>query len=539
MSITRTKPIRRRQLAYLRDRVARLRGLHGDERGTISIMAVFSMLMFTMLLVMVTNVARHADDKIRLQNAADAASQTGTVAVARGMNSIAFTNHLLCEVFALTAYMREAKAGDQGTASLVPEILAEWDRTARVFEQAGQSSGHSKFQRLGAAWQQKVPLEQQVVDDFVLMSTEHSRLTLPVFEYILGGPDWNGSSGGSGNAPPPDPLGGFIPRFQRAVVRNAPLVAHFAAMEIAERHGRQTERQHDDRALESRLWRTDVQMLGLGQIDEFDPFTRTLPVIDPSPAGPDNSVALIPAPYDSGGRTYFELALRQRRDIARHYLKLWISDWMKEYFDFGDDNDDFVLHGRDDFAEGMTTAKMSNLLNLWRAATCQHLDGLLNDEYPFTNVPHVIRSQPQGDGGRQTIEREYSFVGVAYWTHLTEMAPGVFTNPLQESGQRQADTVAFTQTSLYIPRARLTKRGGSWVRWVWNGTIYTPRPYRDNWPAAWDMFNQNWMARIQPATSDSIVFIIQQSPGSGSSGTFQPPQLNGITMEEIRAINTH
>ena len=88
MSITPTEPIRRRQLAYLRDRIARLRGLHGDERGTISIMAVFSMLMFTMLLVMVTNVARHADDKIRLQNAADAASQTGTVTVARGMNSI-------------------------------------------------------------------------------------------------------------------------------------------------------------------------------------------------------------------------------------------------------------------------------------------------------------------------------------------------------------------------------------------------------------------------------------------------------------------
>jgi hypothetical protein len=538
MPIIPTEPIRRRHLAFLRDRIARLRGLHGDERGTISIMAVFSMLMFTMLLVMVTNVARHADDKIRLQNAADAASQTGTVVVARGMNSIAFTNHLLCEVFALTAYMREAKAAEQGTASLVPEILAEWERTARVFEQAGQSSGHSKFQRLGAALQSKIPLEQQVVDDFVLMSAEHSRLTLPVFEYILGGPDWNGSSGGTGTAASPDPLGGFIPRFQRAVVQNTPLVSHLAATEIAQRHGRNAERQHDDRTLESRLWRTDVQMLGLGQIDEYDPITRTLPVIDPSPAGPDSSVALIPAPYDSSGRTYFKIALRQRRDVAKHYLKLWISDWMKEYFDFGDDNNDYFLHRRDDFAEGMTTAKMSNLLNLWRAATCAHLDGLLNDEYPFTNVPHVIRSQPQGQNGGQTIEREYSYVGVAYWTHLTEMAPGVFKNPLQQAGQRQVDTVAFTQTSLYIPRGRLVKRGGSWVRWVWNGKQYIPIPYRDNWPEAWDMFNQNWMARIRPATSESILSILQQSP-AGGSGSFQPPQLNGVTMEEIRAINTH
>lgn len=521
------------------NRAMRLKSLHRDEQGTISIVTVFTMLLFTMLLVMVTNVSRHADDKIRLQNANDAASQTGAVTLARGMNSLVFTNHLLCEVFALTAYMREAKAADQGTASLVPEILAEWDRSARAFEQAGQASGYAKFEQLGAALQQKIPLEQQVVDDFVVMAQEHSRLTLPVFEYILGGPDWSGSSGGTGTGAPPDPEGGFIPRFQRAVVQNTTIASHLAANEIAKRHGRQTLIQHGNRPLEYRLWRTDARMMGMGEIDENDPITRTMPVIDPSPAGPDSSISLMPAPYDTSGRTYFEISLQQRRDISAHYLKLWISDWMKLYFDFGDDNGDFVLHGPGDGHDGMTTAKMSNLLNLWRAATCEHLNTLLNDEYPFTNVPCMLRNRPQGSNvlqDNQIIEQEYSFIGVTYWTHLTEMAPGVFKNPLQQAGQQQAGTLAFAQASIYVPKARLTN-GPTWVYWVWNGQFYEPRAHRDNWPQEWSMINQNWMARIRPATSESIVQILQQGPGSGSG--YQPLMLNGVTMEEIRAINTH
>lgn len=184
----------------------------------------------------------------------------------------------------------------------------------------------------------------------------------------------------------------------------------------------------------------------------------------------------------------------------------------------------------------MTTAKMSNLLNLWRSATCEHLNKLLTEEYPYTNLPHVVRSQPSGQESNQTIEREYTYVGVVYWSHLTEMAPGVFTNPLAEGGQFPADTLAFTQATLYVPRARLVKRNGSWAYWVWTSNGWVPIPRRDNWPVAWNLFNQNWMARIVPATSESIVTILQQpSPGGSSRGL---PLRDG-DMRYIRDVNMH
>ena len=512
-------------------RIARLKHLHRDERGTISIVSVFAIFMFTILLVMVTNVARHADDKIRMQNAADAAAQTGSVTIARGMNSIAFTNHLLSEVFALTAYMREAKQANQGTATLVPEILEEWRKIGQVFEQHGGSSGFEKFEKLGAAIQPKVPLEQAVVDAYALMSEEHSRLTLPVLEYILAGPNQTGSPGSG--AAPADPLGGFIPLFQRAVVINTPRLAQLAADEVVERHGKAIQRQHEDQPLQARLWRTDLQMLGQGQIVEDDAFQRTLPVIDPSPTGPDQSFALMTVPYPLGNTQLFvELASKQRERLARHYLEQWIQVWMGPYFDFDDDRQ----------AEGMSTAKMSNLINLWRAATCDHLERLL-EEYPTTNLPHVIRDQPdlQSPGDRNArLEQEYTFVAVVYWPHASEMFPGLFGNPLEKEGK--SDALTFAQSTVYLPIPRYVRRNGYWGYWVWRSQ---PQPghwdfvlYKDYWPTDWDVLNQNWMAKLVPATSSSIVPILQSNP-QFQQFNFRPPQLGGASIQDVRNINTH
>ncbi len=65
-----------------------------------SIVAVFSVLMLTMLLGMIMNVGRQVDGKIRMQNAADAAAYSGGVMLARGMNAVVFTNRLMCDVCA-------------------------------------------------------------------------------------------------------------------------------------------------------------------------------------------------------------------------------------------------------------------------------------------------------------------------------------------------------------------------------------------------------------------------------------------------------
>ena len=72
----------------------------------------FAILGLVMLLGMVMNVGRHVDGKIRMQNAADAAAYSGTLTIARGMNTLAFSTHLLCDVFALTAFLREGRDGN-------------------------------------------------------------------------------------------------------------------------------------------------------------------------------------------------------------------------------------------------------------------------------------------------------------------------------------------------------------------------------------------------------------------------------------------
>ncbi|HET6883708.1 MAG TPA: pilus assembly protein TadG-related protein, partial [Pirellulales bacterium] len=152
---------------------------HRDEQGAISLVSVFALLLLTMLLGMVMNVGRQVDRKVRMQNAADAATYSSGLMLARGMNSLAFTNHLLCDVFALTAYMREARDGD--AASLTPDVLVAWNNMAPWLA----ASPFPKFARLGPAIAMKVPLEVEMVRSFTVWSAAASAMILPVLEQIL------------------------------------------------------------------------------------------------------------------------------------------------------------------------------------------------------------------------------------------------------------------------------------------------------------------------------------------------------------------
>lgn len=98
-----------------------LNRLHRDQRGSISIVSVFAVIFFAMVLGMVMNMGRRADRKIKMQNGVDAAAYSGGVVIARSMNTLVFTNRLLCDVFALTAYLREAR--DRNSQTLSDEIL--------------------------------------------------------------------------------------------------------------------------------------------------------------------------------------------------------------------------------------------------------------------------------------------------------------------------------------------------------------------------------------------------------------------------------
>ena len=184
--------------------------LHRDERGSISLATVFALLLLTILLGMVLNVGRQVDNKVRMQNAADAATYSGGVVLARGMNTVAYSNHLLCEVFALTAILREGR--DRHAEPLVPEILAAWEKIAPVL--AG--SKFEKFSKLGTAIPQKTPLEQEMVTAYSEWQAASSELILPVLEEIL--------------------LNEVIPQFQREVVQAIPVMAQTATGRIAEQH---------------------------------------------------------------------------------------------------------------------------------------------------------------------------------------------------------------------------------------------------------------------------------------------------------------
>ena len=72
------------------------------------------------------------------------------------MNAIAFSNHLLCEVFALTAYMREAR--DRHADMFTPSILEAWERVGKTF---AERSSHPKFTNLGIAIQEKVAFRKR------------------------------------------------------------------------------------------------------------------------------------------------------------------------------------------------------------------------------------------------------------------------------------------------------------------------------------------------------------------------------------------
>src|SRR5688500_8420340 len=206
-----TNPTRKRGITGdPRLRVGLVWRLHRDERGSISFATVFSLLILTMLLGMVINTGRQIDNKVKLQNAADASTYSGGVVLARGMNSLAFSNHMLCEVFALTAFFREAR--DRHAEPFVPEILAAWDRIGPVLGE----SGFEKFERLGDAIPQKTPLEQQMVTTYGEWMAASSEVVLPVLETILNEQ--------------------MIPQFQRQVVQATPGLAQTAAAEIADRH---------------------------------------------------------------------------------------------------------------------------------------------------------------------------------------------------------------------------------------------------------------------------------------------------------------
>ncbi|MBN1590260.1 MAG: Tad domain-containing protein [Pirellulales bacterium] len=487
-----------------RGRFARARSFpasfHGDERGTISIVSVFAVLLLTMLLGMVMNVGRQADNKIRMQNAADAAGYSGGLVVARGMNTLAFTNHLLFDVFAMTAFMREGRdqrlpaAMNHHGESYVGEILDAWNVEAGKFS----GSAFEKFARLGPAILQKTPREQELVLRFGDWAQAASELILePILEPIL--------------------EERLIPEFQRDLVLATPDIAQTAAREIAKRHSGVTRGRGPMFGV---LWRTN----GTPVCGASDALDRTLPVIDP----------VMDTLWDQSQQ--IDKARKQRRDNAVRYLRRW---------------NDLALVAFD------REAKMCQFSALWRHFTCAQLNHLLDVEYRMTNLPHLIRTEWSGQtDGTAHLDADFTFVAVVYRDKMPEMMPGLYRDPID------GDSLAYAQVRFFVPRNRLVWHwsspsgqdwagniGGHQIEWPPDDGAEPGDPptggegewtlqYGPGLSEEWSLLNQNWTVQLVPATTPSLATILQTVPPAGGT-PIELPNLGGMSTEDIVTISPH
>ena len=545
---------------WMQSRLGRLSNLHNDQRGSISIVTVFVLLMFTMLLVMIVNVGTHIDDKLKMQNAADASTYSGGIVLARGMNGLAYTNHLLSDVFAMTAFLREGR--DRNAEQLVPTMLGSWTTAGADLERAPLP----KFSELGAAIGRRVPREQDVVTAYGELNQASAEMTLPVFESIL--------------------QEKMIGNFQRELILTCPEVAQAVADEVARRHGLMgssdsqagSSYQNDYEQKRGRqfgvLWNTSA--VPLQYVDQSDPLMRTLPAIDPD-VYEDDYYQLIDA------EDYKNVGKAQRRALAKLYLERWNLDRLRLF---------------------QHESRMSLYFYFWRIATCGHLEDLLTLEYPDSNLPMVLRKAQNGEQMETTISRaetlipdrplhrrrysehpmvmdnlrslldlneyvdqNFHFVGVVYRRHRKELGPGLFQNPLHEN----SDAQTFSQVRLFIPRPRTYRLlpgdgipGGAVNQdnqtiglggtFGFTSTIEVPRQRRtaggagvdplrerwvlEGWPTHFDLLNQNWMVQLVPGTTDAMPQILSSNPGGDLAG-FRPPNLGDVDNSVMKRVNNH
>ncbi len=486
-----------------------MRLLRHDEQGTISILSVITLLMLAMLLGMIMNVGEQIDDKIKMQNAADAATYSGGVVIARGMNTIAFTNRLLSETFALTAYFREGR--DRYAESLVPEILDAWKT---VGEQVGLSD-FKLIRDMQPAIDPKIQMEREMVKAFGDMTAVKARLLLPPLQMILGINELPGTVQDQQQIA----ASHLIPVFQRAVVLAVPNAATEVTQEIAKRNTPGGNSQ----TTQCVLWNT--RTVPVINYDQRDPYQRLLPGLDPTNEGPD-------APYLASGEigTYQSLAKRRRNELAHDYLSQWNRD--RGY--------DLVPFEREYRHEGgRVSAKMSNFIHLWRGFTRAKLDILLDMEYPTTNFPHMLRLKPATATLQQYLDSEFTFDGAVYRKQRRPTMPGMYRVPIT------GDAFSFARVSVYLPKPRFRTNACGRFFCIspedFYGATECGTPCDDanlGWPTEWDLFSQNWAAKMIPTSAESTLALIQTNPQQAAPGVILP-NVSSIQLQDLKAINFH
>jgi hypothetical protein len=477
-----------------------------------SITSLFALILLVFLLGMVMNSGRQADQKVKMQNAADAATFSGGVVLTRSMNTLAFTNHLLCDVFALTAFLREAEAGN--AASMTPEILDNWDRVAPAF--AG--SEFERFARLGEAIPDKVRYERQMVETYSIWVQASAELMLPVFEETL--------------------ATRAIPEFQRALVDTTPPLAQVAMDEVASRHGDAWPR---DVEVHGVLWRTMVDPVGGVSEDT----RRTLPVVDPVM---DN---------EPEQEKYLELARLQRNQLAHIYLRHWNNDLLYAFDSVG------KMSQFSNLWRIFTCGQLERLLNVEYRET--NLPFVIRDtpEHIHAPNPHLLRDfMFVGVVYRQQIsDRIPGVFGNPIPTDTQAYAQIMIYVPRRRlirlwlEEEAEADDSEQNQggvpgETVSLPAAARTcgqepevtdddPEGEEPDDDDESDPWYVVRQDYGRYPTRWDLLTQNWSLQLVPATAPTIPRILSTSPDAAGVTGIDVPDLTALSEEEFLWISNH
>jgi hypothetical protein len=377
--------------------------------------------------------------------------------------------------------------------------------------------GFPKFRALGPAIIQKVPLEQQLVNTWSDWSAASSELVLPLLEEIL--------------------KQEMIPRYQRAVVQAFPDIAQAAAKEVALRNGGPAGGRGEMLGV---LWRASAEPVG-GESELSDP---SLPVVDPASSHGSGTCTCVCCGGGTGEGPsfvqpeYTSTARKQRQQLAYGYLSQW-------------NNSAMVLFDR--------KAKMCQFGALWRSFTSGQLKKLL-EEYPHSNLPHVIRTQKsQVLDANEHLEQDFTFLAVVYRRKLPDMIPKLFQNAMPN------DTLTYAAVRMFVPRRRLVWQsyragpspetiplGGVPGEFLEDSLSNEPPPPgnegEDRWmvgrqgvPTHWDLLNQHWTCQLVPAAMTNLSTILQTPPPVSFSdgGMVVPPNLGGLSSEDIVRVSPH
>lgn len=127
-----------------------------DEDGKVAIVSIFAVLAIAGMLGLVVNSGRAVREKVELQNAADAAAATTTLWMARSMNAVTTSNHLMGEATAIVVLLDgfagpprfgSGKRVGTDTTRLYHQLLEKLKGSAPIMGGSAVASAAAPFDR--------------------------------------------------------------------------------------------------------------------------------------------------------------------------------------------------------------------------------------------------------------------------------------------------------------------------------------------------------------------------------------------------------